>query len=204
LAEVIKFDKLFASEAEDGFDKDGKTIRAKKIENPWELSLVAGQFLFDDNLENNFDNDESTDAYLFQTQLVGSYKFGNGVKLTFAPGWLVENAGSLSGLQNSQPFNDSPNVSGATRNISLLLAPGDVSFKLAGHKAKFLWDFAYNIEGSKRFNDIYDLAAINQHHETVDDLAFLAGFQFGENKKGGDWSLSHTTDKLAFLPSTRT
>ena len=189
LAEVIKFDKLFASAPEDRFDKDGKTIRAKKVESPWELSLVAGQFLFDDNLENNFDNDESTDAYLFQTQLVGSYKLGNGVKVTFAPGWLVENAGSLSGLQNSQPFNDSPNVSGATRNISLLLAPGDVSFKLAGHKAKFLWDFAYNIEGSKRFNDIYDLAAINQHHETVDDIAFLAGFQFGENKKSGDWSL---------------
>jgi hypothetical protein len=189
LAEVIKFDKLFSSAAEDGFDKDGKTIRAKKVESPWELSLVAGQFLFDDNLENNFDNDESTDSYLFQTQLVGSYKFANGVKLTFAPGWLVENAGSLSGLQNSQPFNDSPNVSGATRNINLLLAPGDVSFKLAGHKAKFLWDFAYNIEGSKRFNDIYDLAAVDQHHETVDDIAFLAGFQFGENRKGDDWSL---------------
>ena len=188
LAEVIKFDKLFAGEGESVFDKDGKAV-AKKAESPWELSLVAGQFIFDDNLENNFDNDESTDAYLFQTQLVGSYKFGKDVKVTLAPGWLVENAGSLSGLQNSQPFNDSPNVSGATRNISLLLAPGDVSFKLAGHKAKFLWDFAYNLEGSKRYNDIYDLAAINQHHETVDDIAFLAGFQFGENKKGGDWSL---------------
>jgi len=189
LAEVIRFDKLFAHEAESGFDKDGKTIRAKKIESPWELSLVAGQFIFDDNLENNFDNDESTDAYLFQMQLVGNYKFGKDVKVTLAPGWLVENAASLSGLQNSQPFNDSPNVSGATRNISLLLAPGDVSFKFPGHKAKFLWDFAYNLEGSKRFNDIYNLATINQHHETVDDIAFLAGFQFGENKKGGDWSL---------------
>jgi hypothetical protein len=208
LAEVIRFHELFGGEGEDlGLDKDGKAIVAKKSESPWELSLVAGQFIFDDNNENNFDNDSADDAYLFQTQLVGSYKFSKNVKATFAPGWLVYNAASVSGVQNAQPFNDSPTVSGATRNINLLLAPGDITFKLLDHKVKFLWDFAYNIEGRKRYEDVYDLVTFNNdagqssdddvvdpddfssNHKFIDDIAFLAGFQIGENKKAGDWSL---------------
>ena len=209
VAEVIKLGELFGhSDSEGGYEKDGKkAIVPPPSENPWEVNLVAGQFIFDDNNENNFDNDESSDAYLFQTQLVTSYRFNKNVKATIAPGWLVYSAGSVSGLQNSQPFNDSPTVSGATRNINLLLAPGDVSFKLFDRKAKFLWDFAYNVEGRKRYEDIYDLVTLNNdlgqssdddvkdpddfrsNHKLVDDIAFLAGFQLGENKKAGDWSL---------------
>jgi hypothetical protein len=208
VAEVVRFHELFgAKEEAPGFDKDGKAVAAKKPASPWELSLVAGQFIFDDNNENNFDNDESTDAYLFQTQLVGSYKFSKDLKVTFAPGWLVYNAASVSGLQNSQPFNDSPTVSGATRNINLLLAPGDVSFKLFDRKAKFFWDFAYNVEGRKRYEDVLDLVTFNNNagqssdddvidpddfssnHKLIDDIAFLAGIQLGENKKAGDWSV---------------
>jgi hypothetical protein len=208
VAEVIRFHELFGEEPEEtGFTKDGKAILPKKSDSPWELSLVAGQFIFDDNNENNFDNDTSDDAYLFQTQLVGSYKFSKDVKATIAPGWLVYNAASVSGLQNAQPFNDSPTVSGATRNINLLLAPGDINFKVFDRKAKFIWDFAYNIEGRKRYEDVYNLVTFNNdqgqssdddvvdpddfssNHKFIDDIAFLAGFQFGENKKAGDWSL---------------
>jgi len=199
VAEVIKFHELFAAEPESGFSKDGKSLVAQKTSKPWELSLIAGQFIFDDNAESSSDNDESTDAYLFHTQLVGSYKISKDVKATIAPGWLVYNAGSATGLTNAQPFNDSPTVSGATRNINLLLAPGDVSFKVGNTKAKFLWDFAYNVEGRKRYEDIYNLVTIRDpavdsddfrsNHKAVDDIAFLAGFQFGENKKAGDWSL---------------
>jgi hypothetical protein len=208
VAEVIRFHELFGEKDEDpGLAKDGKAIVATKSDSPWELSLVAGQFIFDDNAENNFDHDSSDDAYLFQTQLVGSYKFSKNVKATIAPGWLVYNAASVSGLQNAQPFNDNPTVSGATRNINLLLAPGDISFKLLDRKVKFLWDFAYNIEGRKRYEDVLDLVTLNNNlgqssddnvidpddfssnHKLIDDIAFLAGFQIGENKKAGDWSL---------------
>lgn len=206
LAEVIRFHEWFGGKDEEtGYDKDGKAV-VKKSENPWEVSLVAGQFIFDDNNENNFDNDSATDAYLFQTQLVTSYKFSKDVKATIAPGWLVYNAASLSGLTNAQPFNDSPTVSGATRNINLLLAPGDITFKAFDTKVKFLWDFAYNIEGRKRYEDIYNLVTFNNdagqssddnvvdpddfssNHKLIDDIAFLVGFQLGENKKAGDWS----------------
>lgn len=211
LAEVIRFHELLAPEepAETGFAKDGKTVISKNPapSRPWELSLVAGQFIFDDNSENAFDNDESSDAYVFQTQLLGSYKFGNGMKLTAAPGWLITNAGTLTGLTNENAFNDGPNVSGATRNINLLLFPGDLSFKLGSLKTKFYWDFSYNIESRKRVEDIYNVTFLrndlgqdsdddvtdpndrDKGHSSQDDYAWLVGLKVGENKKKGDWSV---------------
>jgi hypothetical protein len=77
--------------------------------------------------------------------------------------------------------------SGETRNLAILTAPGDFSFKLFGLKTKAYWDFAYNTEGTKRFNDIYSLAGAG--HSTRDDISWLAGLQFGDAKKAGDWAL---------------
>ncbi len=194
VAEVIAFHKLAGGgeSSGGGYSKDGKSMKAvAPSELPWELSLVAGQFIFDDNFEaGGPDHDSSTDAYLFETQLIGSYKFGNGVKATFAPGWLIYTAGSATDLVRTNPFQDSSLVSGATRNINMLLAPGDISFKLGDLKTKVYWDFAYNLEGNKRVQDIYRLKNIagNPQHTTQDDFAYLIGVQIGENKKEGDWS----------------
>lgn len=194
VAEVIAFHKLAGGESSGGgggYSKDGKSMKeVAPAELPWELSLVAGQFLFENNTESNGpDNDSSTDAYLFQTQLIGSYKFG-GTKVTVAPGWLTYINGSLSGLTNTNSFTDNGFVSGATRNLNLLLAPGDISFKAGGLKTKIYWDFSYNIDGGARVQDIYGLANTvgNPQHSTEDDFAYLIGFQVGENKKAGDWS----------------
>lgn len=74
---------------------------------------------------------------------------------------------------------------GETRDLQILTAPGDFSFKLGNVKTKLYWDFAYNLNGAKRFNDIYDLTG----HTTRDDISWLVGLQFGSNKKAGDWSL---------------
>lgn len=207
LAEVIAFHKMdFGHEEaiESGFSKDGKTVAAPtyvREEPKWELSLVAGQFIFDDNLEGagGTDNDSTTDAYLFQTQLIGAYKFNTNTKVTFAPAWFTYVNGSLSGLDNENPFQDSAFVSGATRNLNVLLLPGDVSFKLGELKTKFYWDFAYNFEGRKRTEDIYDMVSLRNpaldpddfdtQHTNQDDYAFLVGIQLGENKKKGDWSI---------------
>ena len=192
VAEVIAFHKLVAGEpSSGGYSKDGKSVKeVAPAELPWELSLVAGQFIFDNNSEaSGPDNDSSSDAYLFQTQLVGSYKFG-GTKVTVAPGWLTYVNGSLDGVQNSNSFNDNALVSGATRNLNLLLAPGDISFNAGGLKTKIFWDFSYNIDGDGRVQDIYRLAnnVGAPQHTTEDDFAYLIGVQVGENKKGGDWS----------------
>ncbi|MHA3772813.1 putative porin [Verrucomicrobiota bacterium sgz303538] len=208
ITEQIAFHKLFAGHEVVGYSKDGKSTVSRSVnsvESPWELTLIAGQFIFDDNLEGGGldpgirDNDQTTDAYVFHTQLVGSYKFTKDVKLTIAPGWLIYNAASATNLDNNNKFEDSPFVSGATRDINLLLLPGDLSFKIAGIKTKLFWDFSYNIEGRKRVENIYRLmheADIDgdfdfeqiKNHSSRDDFAFLIGLQLGENKKKGDWS----------------
>ncbi|MEQ1862319.1 MAG: putative porin [Chthoniobacteraceae bacterium] len=197
--ESIAFHKLGEEQFDEGLDKDGKKM-LKPVEKPWELTLNAGQFVFDNNLEANFDNDSSTDAWLFYTQFVGSYKFDNGVKATIAPGYLTYINGSLSDVGNKGAFNDNRFVSGATRNLNLLLLPGDISFKLGGLKTRFYWDFSYNIEGRKRVEDVYNLVELaspendpddlRKKHSNVDDIAFLTGIKFGDNRKRGDWSMS--------------
>lgn len=197
-AERIDFHKLFGHSSEPGFDKDGKALAAAPA-SPWELSLVAGQFIFFDN--NEFlgpDNDQSSDAFIFETQLIGSYKFANGVKVTLAPAWFTANAGSVGTALNANSFTDSALVSGAERNLNLLLLPGDISFSIAGIKTKFLWDFSYNLDGKSRAEDTYRLVYQKNrpgdhddfvsNHRPKDDLAFLVGFQVGENKKAGDLS----------------
>ncbi|MEI6350368.1 MAG: putative porin [Verrucomicrobiota bacterium] len=198
LVEQVRFHKLFSvggQEAE-GYTKDGKSIASSKAvveESPWELTLNAGQFIFDDNNEYLADSDSNTDAYLFVEQLQFSYKFSKDVKFTIAPAYLTYTASQVNSVQNSQGFaqnvngkdTDVPEGLGETRDLSIIQVPGDITFNLAGQRIKLLWDSAYNTAGSKRVHDIYGVA----DHSSRDDLAFLAGFQIGENKKKGDWSL---------------
>lgn len=75
--------------------------------------------------------------------------------------------------------------SGETRDLTLITAPGDVSLKLWGVASKLYWDFAYNTQGAERAAHEYFLNS----HATVDDFAWLVGFQVGDNEKAGDWSL---------------
>jgi Putative porin len=94
-------------------------------------------------------------------------------------------------------------------DLAILTAPGDVTFKLFGEKAKIYWDFAYNLQGKSRYNDVLGLRNPiviatqdpnypniittrrlgGQSYHLRDGLAWLAGFQLGENKKKGDLSL---------------
>ncbi len=83
-------------------------------------------------------------------------------------------------------------ASGETRSQYILTAPGEFAFKLAGLKSKFFWDLAYNFNGGERYTQIYRLTGngLGNQHDSRDDLAWLVGFQLGENKKAGDWSLN--------------
>jgi hypothetical protein len=281
--------------------KDGKSFESSEVRSDpnWELTFVAGQFIFDDNNEFNLDNDLNTDAYLFVEQLIATWKFNKDVSVTVAPGFMTFTASDLTGLTNENPFTDAgaitiaqpgivdrtttstvlsvqdtvnatgtattrvttpttvtttvrtttnpdgtqnvqtvastvrpglavttplttggpPNqqttttatvasagvnnviqpttrntfdaVSGETRQLHILTAPGDLSFKLGGIKTKLYWDAAYNLSGRERFNDIYDLYSpgLNpgQRYSERDGFAWLAGLQFGELKKKGDF-----------------
>jgi hypothetical protein len=72
-----------------------------------------------------------------------------------------------------------------TRDLSIITAPGDISFKLGGLATKLYWDFAYNTEGAHRATNEYFLS----HHSSEDDYAWLAGIQLGTNQHAGDCSL---------------
>ncbi len=88
-----------------------------------------------------------------------------------------------------------PAITGETRKLSILTAPGDISFKIGSLKTKVYWDFAYNMDGAGRYNDIYQLRTGNPTYDayrgyrTRDGIAWLAGVQLGETKKKGDWSV---------------
>jgi hypothetical protein len=72
-----------------------------------------------------------------------------------------------------------------TKDLAIITAPGDISFKLGGIATKVYWDFAYNTEGGSRATNEYFLTT----HKSIDDFAWLAGFQLGDNIRAGDWSM---------------
>ena len=272
--------------------------------SPWEVSLVAGQLIFGDNNEFNNKGDLSTDPMIFNEQLIVNYKFNKDTSVTFAPGFLVESSGQLTGLLNALPFGDEnaiasgttavqttvqdqdvvaiaynaagvptrtvtpltttttvqstvtpnnktvgsatvsgprkitstavavrkggpftgpatdlpvdpskanqtftttitkqgqtvsttnnvtlPAVTGPTRGLQILNAPGDISFKLGGLKSKLYWDVAYNLGGRYRYDDIYQLQDFgSRQYKSRDALAWMVGFQLGQTKKKGDWA----------------
>jgi hypothetical protein len=212
VVEIIKFHKLFNCGEEETvtYAPDGKTVLSVKrspISPPWTLTLVAGQFFFDENNE-YLPAGRNTDAYLFETQLIGSYQFCKDTKLTIAPAYLTYNSAQINTVWNQQGFAQVINGTGSdglplgwgeTRDLSIIQLPGDFSFKAFGCKVKLLWDTAYNTDGNKRVNDIYVLPIYDKngnivefnrvkYHAQKDNFAWLAGFQLGENVKKGDWS----------------
>ncbi len=195
--EIIDFHKLFGGGVAEEVvtTTDGKqvvTSTTTKVSEPaWFLSLRAGQFIFSDNDEDAFDNDASDDAWLFVTQLVGGYQFNKNTKLTLGPGFMVYNAAEIKSAPNETAFYNNGTVpTGAARDLAIITAPGDFQFKIAGVKTKILWDFAYNANGGKRATEIYGMNGVlgTSGHSSRDDIAWLAGFQIGENKKKGDLS----------------
>jgi len=83
-----------------------------------------------------------------------------------------------------------PEVPAETADLHIITAPGDVSFTLAGLKTKLYWDFGYNTAGEDRYNYVYQMKEFgSQPYKLRDSFAWLAGIQFGEIKKRGDWQL---------------
>lgn len=300
LTETIALHKLpiFGGAAgPDGYTKDDKGVVVPRHPSPWEVTLVAGQFIYGDNNEFNNTGDLSTDPMIFEEQLIVKYNFNKDTSITIAPAFSTESAGHLTGLRNSLPFSDEnainsgtttttvttqkqdvvaisysatgvptktitpttvtttsqtqltpnsgartisstanasrnggvitlvgaaasgvkvdptkanqtftntvtgqsqtvtttnnvalPGVTGETRALHLLTAPGDISFKLGGLKSKVYWDVSYNVSGRDRFDNVYQLKTFgSRDYKTRDSLAWLVGLQFGETKKKGDW-----------------
>ncbi|MDD5350992.1 MAG: putative porin [Chthoniobacteraceae bacterium] len=215
VVERVDFHKLLGCGGEEEtieYAPDGKTvvsIRRAPIECPWTLTLITGQFFFDDNQEFNPPG-RNTDAYLFEEQLLFSLRFCGQAKFTLAPAYLRYNSAQVNTVWNQQGFAQVINGTGTdglplgwgeTRDLSLIQVPGDVAFRLCGWKIKVFWDGVYNTDGAKRVNDIYVVPERDKagnivdfdrvrNHAAKDDFAWLAGIQFGDNAKKGDWALN--------------
>jgi Putative porin len=162
LVERIDFDKLFGWNSAGEpvtYSKEGKTpppAPAKK-HSAFELSLIAGQFIFYDNAESQFDSDLHTDSYLFEEQLLARYKT-DAFSITFGPSFFMANAGAYGHDSSSPPAKADPlvfsNGVGEERELAIIAAPGDITIKPGGIPIKFYWDFAYNFNGGKRYDSI--------------------------------------------------
>jgi len=175
LVERVDFDEFFGwnSAGEPvSYSKGGKAPPpVKKSHGAFELSLIAGQFIFYDNNEYNFDSDLKTDSFLFEEQLLARYKT-DWFSITVAPSVFIANAAGYGHdtVANGPAGNfSSVNTGGFTapakgdflqfldgtgeeRDLFTVLAPGDITVKVANIPVKFYWDFAYNLDGDKRFS----------------------------------------------------
>ena len=308
VTETIAFHKMPLFGGSHGPSGDGKDVKSVadpvRFASPWEVTLVAGQLIFGDNNEFNNTGDLSSDPWIFQEQLIVSYKFNKDTSVTVAPGLLVESAGHITGALNALPFSDEnaissgttavqttvqdqdvvaitynaagvptrtvtpltttttvqttltpnnrtvgaatvsgprtitstavavrkggaftavatdlpvdpskanqtftttitkqgqtvsttnnvtlPAVTGETRALHILTAPGDISFKIGGLKSKLYWDVAYNVSGRNRYDNVYQLKDFgSREYKARDSLAWVVGLQLGQTKKKGDWS----------------
>jgi hypothetical protein len=88
----------------------------------------------------------------------------------------------------------------------MLLIPGDLTIQVFGKPLGLYWDFSYNFLGNDRFNKDYGPLFSSYRFLTrtattpvfrhawqpsiSDDIAWLVGLRYGENKKAGDFSAS--------------
>ena len=226
LVERIDFDKLFNLSFGEPVENEGKApVAPAPAPAPGvslELALIAGQFIFNNNNADSGNTQLKWDAYQFQQQLLAKLHLGDKLTITWAPGILADNDASVgatavaangtlvapsatSGPGGGQPQNNSAPYPITQRNLFIILAPGDITYKIFNQPLSLYWDFAYNAEGNDRFNK--DYGPLYSHYFYVgksstpsfsgrlepdleDNLAWLVGLRYGQNKKAGDFSVS--------------
>ncbi|MEO7934548.1 MAG: putative porin [Chthoniobacterales bacterium] len=186
------------------------------------------------NNEAAVDGDAKNDGFQFVGQLVASYEVNSKTSVTFAPGFMIYNAADVGGdiqANNETAFtgasgridanNDgiadftqdpvtgavtvsTGNVSGETRDLAIVTAPGEFKFPIGSLNGRFYWDFAYNTSGHKRYDDVYGfglllpsstgvgtpIATTQQRSFTDQDaMAWLAGLEIGAGKGQGAWTI---------------
>jgi hypothetical protein len=233
IVERVDFHKFFNMTFGEPVAADGKEGKAPPPAPPspgnsLELSLIAGQFVFQNNNANSGSTQLKWDSYQFQEQLLAKLHIGDKLTITVAPGFLSFNDSSSGGTPGPHgtiippvattglTFDQSTGGAGDTlanpqgfpvtqRDLNIILAPGDITYKICGKPLSFYWDFAYNFTGDDRFNREY--GPLFSHYFYVgrsatpsfsgrvqpsfsDNAAWLVGLKFGENKKAGDFSVS--------------
>ncbi len=143
--------------------------------------MIADQFFFNNNADSG-STQLKWDAYQFQEQLLARLHIGDKLTFTFAPDFLGYNDASSGGMPGAhgaivppaqvqgqtfeQTTTGTPVTFGKTlgnsqpfpvteRDLNIILAPGDITYKIFGKPLGLYWDFAYNFSGDDRFNGDY-------------------------------------------------
>ncbi|MES2310607.1 MAG: putative porin [Verrucomicrobiota bacterium] len=156
--------------------------------------------------EANNSTANTDDGFLLVGQVQMDYTFANKSNLMFAPTILTESQGTLalSGAYTGESTSSVAYRSQANENeqlfqgdLTVLMLPVQYTWKGWGFSHKVWATYAYNFAASKRYrdmtaaNDNSGLSAANmQNMKKGQDSAFDVGYQLGENKKKGDFSIT--------------
>jgi hypothetical protein len=191
--------------------KDVKSISAPSS-SPSNMSLTIGltafQGIYADNSEFNTKGTDNADSWQFVEQVPVQFNFDKDTFVKVVPGFDTYMGGGNVGPGNGPAGENGGGTQNFTAvnaadDLAIITAPGEVDWKLFDLPMKFYWDFADNLDGKARIQDVYlgsggtalagpastITATQNQNKALGDNIAWVAGLQVGQNKKKGDWSL---------------
>jgi len=169
------------------------------------VGLTAFQGIYADNNEFNAAGAAKTDVWQFVQQVPVQFNFNKDMFIKEVPGFDVYmDGGTTTGAGGGPATEDGGGTlafsspQGAD-DLAIITAPGEFDWKLWDLPFKAYWDFADNLEGHERVQDVYfgngisgvaqGQAVQNENRDLSDNIAWLAGIQVGQNKKKGDWSI---------------
>ncbi|MBV8816555.1 MAG: putative porin [Verrucomicrobia bacterium] len=187
LVERVDFHRLFgwmSGGEPTGYSKEGKAPPPPPAPGgfPLELSLIAGQFIFFNNNADSSISFNKTDAFMFDTQLLGKLNlFSGAASFTLGPQiqiWNNAGLGPTGVLANGRPnpatvttpngaigtLNNANAFPIITRDEFYIQTPGDITFKLANIPVSIFWDTSYNVWGPQRFTDVYGPLFADVHY----------------------------------------
>jgi hypothetical protein len=190
--------------------KDMKEVAPASSDESFSVGFTGFQGIYADNNESNpnITLDNRTDIWQFVEQVPVQFNFNKSNYIKFAPGFDTYLGGGNNGPGNTPGTIDAPEAGGGTQNftaynastdLAIITAPGEVDWKFGAVPFKFYWDFAANLDGKDRVQQVYltptpgtaisaaDRRVINNNRELGDNIAWVAGVQFGQIKHKGDW-----------------
>jgi hypothetical protein len=188
------------------------------------VGFTAGQFDYSDNNEYNVSTGTTplakTDVWQFVEQVPIQFNFDKDMFVKVAPGFDSYTGGGISNpgtVVTVNAGNTTTSTTGSIGNnsslgffgphaaddLQIFTAPGEFDWKMWKIPFKTYWDFAVNVDGKERVQDVYlgnhgyftgtpsagAIATQKQNKDLGDNVAWLAGLQVGQNKKKGDWSI---------------
>ncbi|MCE0524222.1 MAG: putative porin [Methylacidiphilales bacterium] len=173
------------------------------------IGLTALQGIYAENSGFNSPHvagQNNQNVWQFVEQVPVQFNFDKSTFVKIVPGFDTYTSGGNNGPGNGP----TPEAGGGTQafmadnaadDLAIITAPGEFDWKAFNQPFKFYWDFAANLNGKARVQDVYLVVTPgltpnaatfhtqNQNRDLADNIAWLAGLQVGQNKKKGDWSI---------------